>query len=58
MSEVGIPVTLGSGVAAAGGYWRKTAAPLPGRAAAAGSPDAQAGARPAEAKAGRAKVGT
>ncbi len=57
MSEVGIPLTLGSGVGAAGDCWRKTAGPLPGRPAAGGSPDAQAGSRPPDAKAGRAKVG-
>ncbi|HUK20224.1 MAG TPA: aminotransferase class V-fold PLP-dependent enzyme [Gemmatimonadales bacterium] len=41
MKDVGIPVTLGSGVAAAQEYWRSTAAPLPTRTAAAQSPDTQ-----------------
>jgi alanine-glyoxylate transaminase/serine-glyoxylate transaminase/serine-pyruvate transaminase len=39
MRDVGIMVTPGSGAAAAGEYWRSTAAPLPGRAGT-GSPDA------------------
>ena len=56
MCDVGIQVTPGSGVAAAGEYWRSTAAPLPGRAAA-GSPDAQGAKSAADAKGTRAKVG-
>jgi alanine-glyoxylate transaminase/serine-glyoxylate transaminase/serine-pyruvate transaminase len=43
MRDVGIKVTLGSGVAAAQEYYRSTALPLPGRDAAA-PPKAQAGA--------------
>src|SRR5881296_2349681 len=41
MRDVGIPVTVGSGVAAAAEYYRGTAAPLLARGAAAQSPDAQ-----------------
>ena len=41
MRDAGIPVTLGSGVAAAAEYYRSTAAPLPARSAAPQSPDAQ-----------------
>jgi len=40
MRDVGIPVTVGSGVAAAAEYYRGTAAPLLARGAAAQSPDA------------------
>jgi hypothetical protein len=54
MRDVGIKVTPGSGVAAAGEYWRSTAAPLPGRGTP-GSPDAAA--KPAEAKPALAKTG-
>jgi alanine-glyoxylate transaminase/serine-glyoxylate transaminase/serine-pyruvate transaminase len=41
MRDVGIKVTPGSGVAAAGEYWRNTAAPLPKRELPARAPDAQ-----------------
>src|SRR6266516_1139747 len=41
MRDLGIQVTPGAGVAAAAEYYRSTAAPLPARAAAAVSPDAQ-----------------
>jgi alanine-glyoxylate transaminase/serine-glyoxylate transaminase/serine-pyruvate transaminase len=41
MRDVGIKVTPGSGVAAAGEYWRSTAAPLPKRELPARAPDAQ-----------------
>ncbi len=41
MRDVGIQVTLGSGVAAAAEHYRSTAAPLPARPTAALSPDAQ-----------------
>jgi len=54
MRDVGIMVTPGSGAAAAGEYWRSTAAPLPAKAAA-GSPDAAA--KAGEAKPVRAAVG-
>ena len=49
MRDVGIPVTPGAGVAAAAEHYRNTAAPLPARAGATQSPDAQAapGAKPA-----------
>jgi alanine-glyoxylate transaminase/serine-glyoxylate transaminase/serine-pyruvate transaminase len=53
MRDVGIQVTPGSGVAAAGEYWRKTAAPLAARPAAPAAPDA---ARPAG-KAAKATAG-
>ncbi|HKH83624.1 MAG TPA: aminotransferase class V-fold PLP-dependent enzyme [Gemmatimonadales bacterium] len=42
MRDVGIKVTLGSGVAAAGEYWRSTAAPLPKRELPPRAPDAPA----------------
>jgi hypothetical protein len=42
MRDVGIKVTLGSGVAAAGEYWRSTAAPLPKRDLPPRAPDAPA----------------
>jgi hypothetical protein len=45
LRDVGIPVTLGSGVAAAQESFRASAAPLPPRAGAA-SPDAQPAAAP------------
>jgi alanine-glyoxylate transaminase / serine-glyoxylate transaminase / serine-pyruvate transaminase len=41
MRDVGIKVTLGSGVAAAAEHYRSTAAPLPARSAPPQSPDAQ-----------------
>ncbi len=41
MRDVGIKVTPGSGVAAAGEYWRTTASPLPKRELPARAPDAQ-----------------
>jgi alanine-glyoxylate transaminase/serine-glyoxylate transaminase/serine-pyruvate transaminase len=41
MRDVGMQVTPGAGVAAAAEYYRSTAAPLPARAAAPQSPDAQ-----------------
>ena len=41
MRDVGIPVTPGVGVAAAAEHYRSTAAPLPARAGATPSPDAQ-----------------
>jgi alanine-glyoxylate transaminase/serine-glyoxylate transaminase/serine-pyruvate transaminase len=41
MRDVGIKVTPGSGVAAAGEYWRSTAAPLAKRELPARAPDAQ-----------------
>ncbi len=41
MRDVGIKVTPGSGVAAAGEYWRNTAAPLPKRELPARAPDTQ-----------------
>jgi alanine-glyoxylate transaminase/serine-glyoxylate transaminase/serine-pyruvate transaminase len=41
MRDVGIKVTPGSGVAAAGEYWRSTAAPLPKRELPARAPEAQ-----------------
>jgi len=41
MRDVGIQITPGSGVAAAAEYYRTSAAPLPARAAAPQSPDAQ-----------------
>ena len=41
MRDVGIKVTLGSGVAAAAEHYRSTAAPLPVRSAPPQSPDAQ-----------------
>ena len=41
MRDVGIPVTLGSGVAAAAEYYRGTAAPLPAKSGGPQSPDAQ-----------------
>ena len=41
MRDAGIKVTPGSGVAAAGEYWRSTAAPLPKRELAVRAPDAQ-----------------
>ncbi|HYL20462.1 MAG TPA: aminotransferase class V-fold PLP-dependent enzyme [Gemmatimonadales bacterium] len=41
MRDVGIPVTLGSGVAAAAEYYRTTAAPLPAKGGGPQSPDAQ-----------------
>src|SRR5213593_2246016 len=41
MRDVGIPVTPGSGVAAAAEWYRSSAAPLPPKAGAAVSPDAQ-----------------
>ena len=53
MRDVGIMIEPGSGVAAAGEYWRSTAAPLPGKNPAA-SPDA---AKAAESKTARARVG-
>ena len=55
MRDVGIKVTPGSGVAAAGEYWRSTAAPLPKRELPARAPDAQP-APPAGNK-GKATVG-
>src|SRR5213596_510461 len=41
MRDVGIKIALGAGVAAAQDHWCRTAAPLPARAAAPLSPDAQ-----------------
>jgi hypothetical protein len=41
MRDVGMKVTPGSGVAAAGEYWRSTAAPLSKRELPARAPDAQ-----------------
>src|SRR5437667_7034201 len=41
MRDVGVKVALGAGVAAAQDHWCRTAAPLPARAAAPVSPDAQ-----------------
>jgi alanine-glyoxylate transaminase/serine-glyoxylate transaminase/serine-pyruvate transaminase len=55
MRDVGIQVTPGAGVGAAEESYRTTAAPLPPRATAIQSPDAQA---PAAAKSGRVKVAT
>ena len=58
MRDVGIKVTPGSGVAAAGEYWRSTAAPLPDRELPARAPDAQpveAGGSKAKATAGAAR---
>jgi len=55
MRDVGVQVTPGSGVAAAEESYRATAAPLPPRAVAVQSPDAQA---PTAAKPARAKVTT
>jgi alanine-glyoxylate transaminase/serine-glyoxylate transaminase/serine-pyruvate transaminase len=52
MRDVGIKVTPGSGVAAAGEYWRSTAAPLPKRELAARAPDAQ----PPQPTSGKAKA--
>ena len=52
MRDVGIKVTPGSGVAAAGEYWRNTAAPLPKRELPARAPDAQ----PAPASGTKAKA--
>ena len=52
MRDVGIKVTPGSGVAAAGEYWRSTAAPLPRRELPARAPDAQ----PLPASGAKAKV--
>ena len=46
MKDAGIDVKLGSGVAAAQEYWRKTAPSLAPQAAAPRSPDAQAPAAP------------
>jgi hypothetical protein len=54
MRDVGIMVTPGSGAAAAGEYWRSTAAPLLAKAGAS-SPDSAA--KPAETKPARAAVG-
>jgi alanine-glyoxylate transaminase/serine-glyoxylate transaminase/serine-pyruvate transaminase len=55
MRDVGMQVTPGSGVGAAEESYRATAAPLPPRAVAVQSPDAQAS---TAAKPGRAKVAT
>jgi alanine-glyoxylate transaminase/serine-glyoxylate transaminase/serine-pyruvate transaminase len=58
MRDVGIKVIPGSGVAAAGEYWRSTAAPLPDRELPARAPDAQpveAGGSKAKATAGAAR---
>ena len=52
MRDVGIKVTPGSGVAAAGEYWRSTAAPLPKRELPARAPEAQ----PLPASGAKAKV--
>jgi len=41
MRDVGVKIALGAGVAAAQDHWCRTAAPLPARAAAPLSPDAQ-----------------
>lgn len=54
MRDVGIKVTPGSGVAAAGEYWRSTAKPLDRRDLPPRAPDAQP---PATGKAAKAKVG-
>jgi alanine-glyoxylate transaminase/serine-glyoxylate transaminase/serine-pyruvate transaminase len=51
MRDVGIKVTLGSGVAAAAEYWRSTAAPLPTRELPSRAPDAQPQAAGAKEKA-------
>jgi alanine-glyoxylate transaminase/serine-glyoxylate transaminase/serine-pyruvate transaminase len=56
MKDAGLPIALGSGVAAAAEHYRSTAAPLPPRAA---PPQAApAPSQPAATPAGRAKVGT
>ncbi len=52
MRDVGIPITLGSGVAAAAEHYRSTAAPLPPRPGTPQSPDAQQPASPAGASVG------
>jgi alanine-glyoxylate transaminase/serine-glyoxylate transaminase/serine-pyruvate transaminase len=52
MRDVGIKVTPGSGVAAAGEYWRSTAPPLSKREIPARAPDAQ----PAQASGAKAKA--
>jgi alanine-glyoxylate transaminase / serine-glyoxylate transaminase / serine-pyruvate transaminase len=52
MRDVGMKITPGSGVAAAGEYWRSSAAPLPKRELPPRAPDAQ----PAQAAGGKAKA--
>ncbi|HKW41541.1 MAG TPA: aminotransferase class V-fold PLP-dependent enzyme [Gemmatimonadales bacterium] len=54
MRDVGIPVTLGSGMAAAAEYYRNTAAPLPMRTSATPTPSLPAGAKSAPRSAVRA----
>jgi alanine-glyoxylate transaminase / serine-glyoxylate transaminase / serine-pyruvate transaminase len=55
MRDVGMKVTLGSGVAAAQEYWRSTAAPLPRRELPPRAPDAQPPAATKKATAGAAR---